>query len=113
MLPTQDEAITQHKSTTHEERYVHVQDGEGRTTRFNVALTFSRFHAASAFCRKEDDGKWYCSFAYCVKEDPFSRAVGRQVARRKYFSNKTVQACIGTEYKHELVLDAMFNNLPE
>lgn len=57
-----------HKSTTHEERYYHIGN------------------EATVFFREEDDGKWYASVSLCHWRDNFSRAVGRKVARRKYFT---------------------------
>ena len=56
------------KSTTHEERYYHI-DNEG-----------------TVFFRKENDGKWYASIALCDARDQFVRRIGRCVARRKYFA---------------------------
>lgn len=58
------------RSTTHEERFYHVeQDG-------------------TVFFRKEDDGYWYASVVIRDDRDPFIRSKGRSEARRKYFNHK-------------------------
>lgn len=57
-----------HKSTTHDEEFIHV--GQRGTV----------------FFRKEDDGQWYCSGALCHNKDQFNRKTGRTVARRRYFN---------------------------
>jgi len=56
------------RSTTHEERYYHV-DTDG-----------------TVFFRKEDDGVWYASVVIRDGRDPFVRSRGRTLARRKYFT---------------------------
>ena len=60
----------QRLSTTHREIYRHD------CIEFGYRVTY--------FYRLEEDG-WYTSTAYCQPADNFSRAVGRSVARRKYF----------------------------
>jgi hypothetical protein len=64
-----------HKSTTHEERYFHVRDYNGFG---NDATVFMR----------QTDAKWEASVAFCHPKDNFSRKVGRNVARRKFFAGK-------------------------
>lgn len=69
------------KSTNHEEAYIHYKLGES-----------SRWSHVTLFLRKEDDGIWYGKAAMCVRGDQFSRKVGRQVARRKYFDDRNTAA---------------------
>lgn len=66
-----------HKSTTHEEMYFHIKE--------QSFLDGRLVQAATVFARKEDNGYWYCSVARCSLGDQFSRTVGRNVARRRYF----------------------------
>lgn len=60
-----------HKSTTHEERFYHLRDAEGRPY-------------STVFVRKED-GVWYGNVAICNPRDQFSRRRGRTLSRRRYF----------------------------
>lgn len=55
------------RSTTHEERYYHVDN------------------RATVFFRKEE-GSWLGSLSLVHPKDQFSRKIGRNVARRKYFN---------------------------
>lgn len=57
-----------HKSTTHEEQFFHVEQ-EG-----------------TVFFRKEH-GMWSATVAYRNPKDNFCRRTGRNVARRKWFSD--------------------------
>lgn len=71
-------AVTK-KSDTHEERYAHVKiEGNHKVSH------------ATVFARKEfgGDGAFQFSVALCAHGDQFSRAIGRQTARRKYFNHK-------------------------
>lgn len=69
-----------YKSTTHEERFMHFKLGEhGLLPEHPLASH------VTVFLRREDGGSWYLSFALCSKKDQFSRRIGRQVARRRYF----------------------------
>ncbi len=81
----------QYKSSTHDERFIH----------FTKLPEGGRFRAVTVFARKEADGKWYYSFAFCVMADQFCRAMGRKIARRKYF-DRTKEICIGdTEFSYD------------
>jgi len=64
-----------HKSTTHAERYVHFRN-----------VKSDKFSAVTVFARKEGNGIWYYTLSYCVKQDMFSRCMGRKIARRAYFA---------------------------
>lgn len=65
-----------HKSLTHEEMFFHVQEPMGNWW----------YKGATVFFRKEADGYWYASAAYCSAKDQFNRRVGRSQARRRYFA---------------------------
>lgn len=74
---------TPHKSTTHDERFYHV----------NATLGSGQMHLlapkrATVFFRKENDGTVHASLALCHDNDQFNRRVGRSVSRRKYFQGK-------------------------
>ena len=60
-----------HKSTTHEELFFHIEN------------------KGTVFFRKEDspiDGAYWAGVAaLCNPKDQFNRAIGRNVARRRYF----------------------------
>ena len=109
----------QFKSTTHEERFVHVKD----------LPIESKYGAATVFARKEPNscivipGKlidgWYASVAFCWKTDQFSREQGRQNARRLYFRTnaKLKPYYVGEDFNYEIaealvakVLKKMFNH---
>lgn len=82
------------KSTTHEERYYHID---------NEATVFFR----------EENGTWYASVSLCHWRDNFSRAVGRKVARRKYFTKPEEKVVVdgvpSYEVASELAADTRFN----
>ena len=65
----------QHKSTTHQEMYIHVRE------------PIFRWSGGTIFARLEQDG-WYYSAALCLASDQFSRRIGRTIAHRKYFQTK-------------------------
>ena len=56
-----------HKSTTHEELFFHIEN------------------KGTVFFRKEESGYWGGVAALCNPKDQFNRAIGRNVARRRYF----------------------------
>lgn len=68
-----------HKSTTHEERFFHFH--------FDTSEA-PALRAITIFARKENDGVWYVTPAFCVREDEFDRKRGRTVSRRRYFNDK-------------------------
>lgn len=81
-----------YRSTTHEEKFVHIAlyDANGVVC---LPGTKHKCSHKTVFARKEVSGPgiieaWYASVAYCDARDQFSREVGRKVARRKYFSGK-------------------------
>jgi hypothetical protein len=69
-----------HKSTTHEERYLHGTASDGR--RYTV------FMRNLVPVGTEAPPVWHRSVAVCSRDDTFSRAVGRSVARRRWFQGK-------------------------
>ncbi len=109
------------KSTTHEERFYHFHDygtlirknknEEINAAVANVARTLSgtKFSHVTVFARKEmveiGDGKkecWFFSLALRARNDPqpFSRKVGRSVARRKYFAEAYHRRPLGETCDH-------------
>lgn len=88
-----------HKSTTHEERYVHII--AYKATEDVPKHIFEKYIAHTVFFRKEEapDGhkRWYASASHCVHADQFTRRTGRTVARRRYFAKKGVVWVLGTE----------------
>lgn len=72
-----------HKSTTHNERFYHVNIDVGAG---NMRLLESK--RATVFFREESDGTINASIALCHDSDQFNRRVGRSVSRRKYFQGK-------------------------
>ena len=76
--------MPEHKSTTHEESYIHIRaDFNGSSP--SVLSLIGKYHAATVFARKEDSGQWFASVALCWNIDQFSRRIGRQNARSHYF----------------------------
>lgn len=59
-----------HKSTTHEELFFHIEN------------------KGTVFFRKEESGYWGGVAALCNPKDQFNRAIGRNVARRRYFGHE-------------------------
>lgn len=101
-MPVKPElAASEHKSTTHEERFVHFPEMEDHIPGYGENYP----KAASAFCREESPGQWFVAFSFCVWEDQFSRKIGRQVARRRYFE-KTREP-IGPKFDYEVVRHLM------
>lgn len=88
------------KSTTHEETFRHIWTPIG--------------HAGTVFFRKEASG-WFGSPAYLSKNDQFNRAVGRSVARRRYFQGGVrIQVAEPTvEAASEVFLKAFGKVFPE
>lgn len=86
-----------HRSCTHLEIFRHeagpfeLNRDTGEDSDF-LDLPRNTVHCShqTTFYRREDDGVWYKSFAFCSIRDHFSKKVGRQVARRKYFQGKKV-----------------------
>lgn len=70
-----------HKSTTHEEMYFHVRE------------PFDRYQGGTVFFRKENDG-WWASLSRCSVNDPWSRPIGRTVARRRYFDKGSIKVTV-------------------
>jgi hypothetical protein len=70
--------------TSKREMYYHLtkpfKDTQGRV-----------FNGATVFFRQEDEHNWYGTVALCSKDDQFSRKVGRNVARRRYFTIKQAE----------------------
>lgn len=62
------------KSDTHEEWYAHFKVDHPRATHVTI---FAR--------RPGPNHDWQSTYALCAPGDQFSRKVGRQVARRRFF----------------------------
>lgn len=104
----QQKAAHPWKSTTHEERFYHFQQ-----------LGVGKFAACTVFARKEivpgqaakpnefDSHQWFISVAMYVRGDPapFSRKVGRGLARRKYFSSARHRHPIAGDLTHDKVVE--------
>jgi hypothetical protein len=95
-----------HKSTTNREAFFHIRDE-------NDCMF------ATVFFREEQktDGtkQWEASASLCHENDQFSREVGRNVARRKYFQGDRVDAvldgAVPTYEDAEIVLYAHYVDL--
>lgn len=86
---------TPHKSTTHDERFYHVtvdgvEDGTKRGT---------------VFFRKEPRGI-FASVAVCHAKDQFSRRIGRNISRRKYFLGQFLPV---KEMSYEVAESMLYN----
>lgn len=64
----------QRKSTTHRERFFHMQ------------FDHPKYRGATVFAREEGPGVWQSAIALCSVQDNFCRATGRTQARRHYFT---------------------------
>ena len=88
------------KSNTHEERFYHFQMED------NADFAGTKFRAMTVFARKETGRLgvqgWYMAVSLCNRLDQFDRAVGRQVARRKYFASPRNRHPVGANPLHEL-----------
>lgn len=101
------------KSTTHDERYVHLQgviEDVGFPALFIQGHICHKYRGGTAFCRKESDG-WYVAVSLCWQVDQFNRKTGRQNARRHYFTNQQKKGrmaeYLGAEFDYEQVLDVI------
>lgn len=104
-MPVKPElAKHEHKSTTHEERFVHFPCMDDHIPGCSTG-NFNYPKAASAFCREEEPNSWFAAFSFCVWEDQFSRKIGRQVARRRYFEGNRIP--IGIKFDYEIVRKLM------
>jgi hypothetical protein len=86
-----------HRSTNREanERFVHLNityPGHDFGTKMDRKISH-----VTAFVRTKD-GVEYVSFAECDARDQFSRRVGRNVARRKWFAGKRTVLMTGYEF---------------
>jgi len=70
-----------YKSNTHEEMFFHFHE----PLYDHAAKVEKKFNGATVFLRCEM-GVWKGAASLCSSNDPFSRKVGRQVARRRFFS---------------------------
>lgn len=87
------------KSDTHDERYAHI---ELYTRKYTHATVFAR--------RPKTGGDWTYAVSLCVYGDTFSRKIGRQAARRRYFRELPFFRVMGEEYtyqKAEMVAQAV------
>lgn len=107
----------QFKSTTHEERFLHVR-GLPADSKYSIATVFARKETNPSLL--SSDG-WYASVAFCWKKDQFSREQGRQNARRLYFrphaKSRPKPCYLGPDFNYEIaetfvnkVLERMFNH---
>lgn len=78
------------KSDTVPERYVHL----------SVAAHSTLATHATVFARKTDD-VWRAAVAYCSYSDAFSRKIGRNIARRRFFKPKSNNICLGAEFTYD------------
>jgi len=89
------------KSTTHEEKFIHIQDftEAAKTAGASDYMHNTRYKGATVFARKEM-GVWHATVALCSKSDPFNRRIGRQVARRRYFEKPVESINIGSDPRY-------------
>jgi hypothetical protein len=67
--------FVRHKSDTHDERYFHVKIPNGR-------------YAGCTFFFRKEGGLWLYAIAMCSNVDQFQKRVGRNIARRRYFTDR-------------------------
>lgn len=108
----------QFKSTTHEERFLHVKDLPVES-KYSVATVFARKEVNAAITPNGVVDGWFASVAFCWKTDQFSREQGRQNARRIYFrpNAKVKPFYLGADFNYEIaealvakVLKEMFDH---
>jgi hypothetical protein len=93
-----------------DERYFHlVPREEGSVWNIEAEGRIRVVKNVTAFVRKDlSNGKYYVAYAECDERDEFNRAVGRNVARRKWFAKKrTALDAAGVNYE---TLLAKFEN---
>lgn len=76
--------MKEHKSTKPgvEEMYFHIREG-------HVDKKAKAYQAATVFARQEAGRSgWHLSVARCSVGDQFSRSVGRNVSRKRYFRTR-------------------------
>jgi hypothetical protein len=84
-----------YKSTTHDERYIHLRD-----------LKSEKYQAATVFARNEPhegQDEWYASLALCWRKDQFCREIGRDSARRHYFAEPMNRVFMGSILDYEIL----------
>lgn len=73
-----------HISTTHNERYYHIELPEGSVA--TRATVF--FRQTTPRDTADPDNDWEASVALCDHRDQFVKQIGRNVARRKWFTDE-------------------------
>jgi len=99
-----------YKSDTHSERFYHFRLDQGD---IGVSGSLSKFRAITVFARKDPiTATWTAAVSLCVIGDQFSRHIGRQVARRRFFDQERNQRhYIGLDISYEKVKDLAKNQL--
>jgi hypothetical protein len=94
------------QSTTHQETYVHIHGPYSYAGKPVKAIT--------AFMRRASAGEdWMATFAFCSKEDQFSRRTGRLVARRRFFTHPRERITIpDTKNRYEAVQSLLASRAP-
>jgi hypothetical protein len=75
-----------HISSTHNERYYHVYAIGPASDRATVFFRQLQPRVGEDGAPADPDWGWYASVALCDYRDQFVKQVGRNVARRKFFS---------------------------
>jgi hypothetical protein len=94
-----------HISSTHNERYYHIPLSNSHVARATV------FFRQNGPRNLSPGGEWEASIALCDERDQFCKQIGRNVARRKFFSKNYQRKAVGFatpdyETALRLVIDA-------
>jgi len=93
-----------YKSTVTDERFYHFRMDHGG---IGVSGALSKFRAITVFARKDPiTATWTAAVSLCVIGDQFSRHIGRQVARRRFFDQERNQ-------RHYIGLDISYEKVKE
>lgn len=97
------------KSTTHQERYYHFDLWKEPNRDLAAGIPTSPrfwFSDVSVYARRHNEtGEWHMAVALCSILDQFSRRIGRQVARRRFFRDLSRVHLVGQECHYARVKD--------
>lgn len=79
---------TARHSTKADEYYFHIRAYHTEEKLSGPTQVLSTRGGGTVFMRKEKDGEFYAGVALCHENDSFCKRIGRNVARRKYFSGR-------------------------
>lgn len=109
--------MNSHKSTTHQERFYHfdlwTDDNKDLAKGCHFSPRFFYTNVTVFARRHNQTGEWHMAVALCSRDDQFSRRIGRQVARRRYFADLSRVHYVGRICKYDRIKDIVNKILVE